>query len=129
MEADRLRLVKEKEERERAQKEKLRKEAEGYKETVTSQNKKIVEMDKKIDQQNEVIQQQNVMIVEQMEKLAEMNRRMIESGLLLPVSDVKKEKMMRSESKTVAGKLIRKRSIERDSTAESDSKKTKLDSL
>lgn len=107
----------------------LRKEAEGYKETVTSQNKKIVEMDKKIDQQNEVIQQQNVMIVEQMEKLAEMNRRMIESGLLLPVSDVKKEKMMRSESKTVAGKLIRKRSIERDSTAESDSKKTKLDSL
>merc|ERR1711981_176832 len=99
----------------------LKKEAEGYKETVTSQNKKIGEMDKKIDQQNEVIQQQNVMIVEQMEKLAEMNRRMIESGLLLPVTEVKKDKKLRSESKFVAGKAGRKRSIERESLAEVES--------
>ena len=105
----------------------LKKEAEGYKDTVTSQNKKIVEMDKKIDQQNEVIQQQNVMIVEQMEKLAEMNRRMIESGLLLPVTEVKKEKVMRSEGKLVSGKTGRKRSIEREKPAEIENKKTKLD--
>ena len=105
----------------------LKKEADGYKETVTGQNKKIVEMDKKIDQQNEVIQQQNVMIVEQMEKLAEMNRRMIESGLLVPVTEVKKDKMMRTESKLMTGKVARKRSIERESSAGVESKKTKLD--
>ena len=105
----------------------LKKEADGYKETVTGQNKKIVELDKKIDQQNEVIQQQNVMIVEQMEKLAEMNRRMIESGLLVPVTEVKKDKMMRTESKLMAGKVARKRSIEKESPAGVESKKTKLD--